>query len=107
MGNATDRRTLRKSDFFFLSLAVSLLALCAAFGHMQVRRIADRDAAAFNRSIVERYGLTDLCLFTEARYARHPSQSDFSAAFQDHPSSLEHFPAGGMAGIPGILRNQR
>lgn len=38
--------------------------------------------------------LTDLCLFTESRYTRHPSQSDVHSAFQDHPMALEHFPTG-------------
>ncbi len=107
MGNATDPRTLRKSDLFFLFLGTGVLFLCIAFVHMHVRRNADREAALFNRGIVRRYGLTDLCLFTEARYARHPSQSDFNAAFQDHPSSMEHFPAGAMAGIPPALRKER
>jgi hypothetical protein len=36
--------------------------------------------------------LTDPALFTEARYARHASQADRHAAFQDHPLALEHFP---------------
>ncbi len=40
--------------------------------------------------------LTDPALFTEARYARHASQADQHAAFQDHPMALEHFPAGAM-----------
>jgi len=48
--------------------------------------------------------LTDLCLFTEARYARHLSQADLHSAFQDHPVSLEHFPAGSIAGPPAHLR---
>ena len=38
--------------------------------------------------------LTDLALFTEARYTRHPSQADLHAAFQNHPMALDHFPSG-------------
>ena len=97
----------RKSDFFLLFLAASALLFCAAFGHAVVRRNLDRRSADFNRSVVARYALTDLCLFTEARYARHPSQSDFHTPFQDHPASLEHFPAGAMAGIPPQLKEPR
>ena len=48
--------------------------------------------------------LTDLCFFTEARYTRHLSQADLQTAFQDHPLSLEHFPAGSMTGPPRGLR---
>jgi len=48
--------------------------------------------------------LTDLCLFTEARYARHLSQSDLHSAFQDHPMSVEHFPAGSLTRPPKRMR---
>lgn len=44
--------------------------------------------------------LTDPALFTEARYARHASQADRHAAFQDHPMALEHFPAGSLMPPP-------
>ncbi len=44
--------------------------------------------------------LTDPALFNEARYARHASQADRNAAFQDHPMALEHFPAGSMIPPP-------
>ncbi|MBL0159275.1 MAG: hypothetical protein IPP47_19515 [Bryobacterales bacterium] len=47
-----------------------------------------------------RLGLTDLCLFTEARYARHLSQADLHSAFQDHPAALEHFPSGSLLPPP-------
>ena len=57
---------------------------------------ATTPSLATNRALVERYGLTDLALFTEARYTRHPSQADLHAAFQDHPAALEHFPSGAL-----------
>ena len=44
--------------------------------------------------MVRELGLTDLALFTEARYTRHISQADLHSAFQDHPMSFEHFPSG-------------
>ncbi|MEN8167884.1 MAG: hypothetical protein ABFR65_10465 [Pseudomonadota bacterium] len=46
--------------------------------------------------LVGELGLTDLALFTEARYTRHLSQSDLHSAFQDHPLALEHFPSGSL-----------
>jgi hypothetical protein len=47
-----------------------------------------------NRELVRVLGLTDLAIWTEARYTRHPSQADVFSAFQDSPAALEHFPAG-------------
>lgn len=85
---------MRYSSLWFLSVTAqaSLLGLLllhansAAEGrHPQL----DRKAA-----LVKNLGLTDLCLFTEARYTRHLSQADLNTAFQDHPLSLEHFPSG-------------
>ena len=52
------------------------------------------------RRIVHHLGLTDLSIWTESRYTRHPSQTDFFTPFQDFPSSLEHFPAGSIMGPP-------
>lgn len=53
-----------------------------------------------SREPVQGLGLTDPALFTEARYARHASQADRHAAFQDHPMALEHFPAGSLMPPP-------
>ena len=83
------------------SLALLLLAVLAAgvvliltfFSRSTVENEAKRQA---NRELVSQYGLTDLALFTEARYTRHPSQADLHAAFQDHPGALEHFPTGSL-----------
>lgn len=60
---------------------------------------------AESAALVERLGLTDLVLFTEARYTRHPSQADLQSAFQDHPVAFEHFPTGSLLPPPaGILK---
>jgi hypothetical protein len=50
-----------------------------------------------------RLELTDLCLFTEARYTRHLSQADLHSPFQDHPVALEHFPSGSLVPPPPAL----
>jgi hypothetical protein len=47
-------------------------------------------------AVVKRLQLTDFALWSEARYARHPSQADWFTPFQDFPGSLEHFPAGSL-----------
>src|SRR5574343_1387819 len=75
------------------TLAVVLLALLV---QLSTPSTADRQKLADNRALVEKYGLTDLALFTEARYTRHPSQADLHSAFQDHPGALEHFPTGSL-----------
>ena len=93
---------MRKSSFFLVYLTIGSLLLAAAFAHalyQQGRRFPElRDKAELVRTLE----LTDLCLFTEARYTRHPSLSDLYAPFQDHPCSLEHFPSGAL-----IVPNRR
>ena len=53
--------------------------------------------------LVQPLGLSDLTLFTEARYTRHPSMADIHSAFQDHPTSLDHFPSGSLIAPPNHL----
>jgi hypothetical protein len=68
-------------------------------------RLRDRRAPALGRTVglAERLRLTDLCLFTDARYTRHPSQADLHGPFQDHPASREHFPSGSVMPPPREL----
>ena len=59
------------------------------------------------RNIVKQLMLTDVSLWTEARYTRNPSQADLFSAFQDFPSSPEHFPAGSIiAPAPIVERTE-
>lgn len=93
-------RSLRSSTRFllFLAAAGALFALAALHARSeQVRRAPEVNGRA---ALVRRLGLTDLCLFTEARYTRHPSQADVFTPFQEHPASLEHFPSGSLAAPP-------
>jgi hypothetical protein len=76
-------------------------ALALALVLLDAGRLAARDGGAQTRSALARSSqLTDPALFTEARYARHASQADHHAAFQDHPMALEHFPAGSLMPPP-------
>ena len=59
-----------------------------------------------SRVMVQKLHLTDLCLFTEARYTRHPSMADLHSAFQDHPLALEHFPSGSLTNPPRFHRER-
>ncbi len=97
-------RGMRKST---LAFAV-LIGLGAGFlwtGLDAVRGDSERAAALeAGARLTRELGLTDLCLFTEARYTRHLSQADWHAPFQDHPMALEHFPSGALVGVPATLR---
>jgi hypothetical protein len=95
-------RIRRKSTLAILVLAPALAVLCVAVVDA-VSRGEPPDEAEM-RAEVAAWGLTDLALFTEARYTRHPSQTDRHAAFQDHPGALEHFPSGALMPPPPPLR---
>jgi hypothetical protein len=87
---------MRKSSLWFWYLAVSMMLLIIAFAHGAYRREQSSASLRLTAALVRELELTDLCLFTEARYTRHPSQADLHTPFQDHPLSLEHFPSGSL-----------
>ena len=88
----------RKSSAYFL-LVATLLALCGLMlAHTSVARHEAQSSLDEKRRMVQSLALTDLCLFTEARYTRHPAVADIHSAFQDGPMSLEHFPSGSLLG---------
>ena len=97
---------MRKSTVLFITQGVLLALVLALFVHAAVatRNAASRLEASL--SMVARLGLTDLCLFTDARYSRHPSMADLNTAFQDYPMSFEHFPSGSLVPPPPHLRAQ-
>lgn len=86
----------------FLVLTGLLLVTLAALlvqGETRARRFAAADAPALAR-LGATLGLTDLAIWTEARYTRHPSQADRFTAFQDLPGAFDHFPAGSIVPPP-------
>lgn len=93
----------RNSQRAFAFLACLLAAFLLTFADAASRQAGHATLLAANGRLVEQLGLTDLCLFTEARYTRHPSQADLHSAFQDHPLGLEHFPSGSLLPPPRIL----
>ena len=97
---------VRKSTAFFLFTLGSaiLLALLLLDGRYRPGEAAAMREAS--RVMVEKLQLTDLCLFTEARYTRHPSMADLHSAFQDHPLALEHFPSGSLTTPPRFRRER-
>jgi DMSO/TMAO reductase YedYZ molybdopterin-dependent catalytic subunit len=82
----------------FLSFIALLLLALAGLGAWSLRESHrhDRLAVPAQRAVVARLELTDLAIWTEARYTRHPSQADFFTPFQDFPSAPDHFPAGSV-----------
>jgi hypothetical protein len=94
------RRSAVFSALVGLLLALSALALL----HANHRRAHGEETFAATRALVEAYDLTDPCLFTDARYTRHPSVADRHSAFQDSPLSPEHFPSGSLVPPPAHLR---
>ena len=94
---------LRKSSLFLLGLAAGIAALCLMFAHARSSPGAAAPSITRSKELVGRLGLTDLCIFTDARYTRHPSMADYNTPFQDYPLSFEHFPSGSLLGPPPHL----
>jgi len=86
-----------KSKIFIGITLGEILLLSLFFLLSHAARLPGREGELqARRELVQRLGLTDFAIWTEARYTRHPSQTDFFSPFQDFPSSLEHFPAGSI-----------
>jgi len=94
---------LRRSTFVVLLLISGTAVLAFSFADAARLRVRNLPATALKQDIVSRLQLTDLCLFTEARYTRHPSQADLHSAFMDHPLAFEHFPTGSLISPPAHL----
>jgi hypothetical protein len=95
---------MRYRIFTLLMVVEALaLALLVAAGHFDTERTAP--ARRCNRQLVRAFELTDLAIWTGARYTRHVSQADTFAAFQDSMGALEHFPEGALAPLPPLERS--
>jgi hypothetical protein len=81
-----------------IALFVSFLGLHPRLGRIQAARARERGAA-----MVRTLAVTDLCLFTETPYTRHPAVTDRHAPFRDHPMALERFPSGALMPPPPHL----
>ena len=93
----------RPSTFAFLLLALLGLLFVLIFAHSWQLTVTDQSRLQANRTLVTQLGLTDLALFSESRYTRHPSQADLHSALQDHPGAFDHFPTGSLISPPAYL----
>ena len=95
---------LRKSSVAIGIIGMLILLAVVTLVHSHIMRELDKPVLVVKEKMVRELGLTDLCLFTEARYTRHLSQADLHTPFQDHPLSLEHFPSGSLLTPPELLK---
>ena len=86
-----------------LVLAGSLVAGGLFLIHARLLSPGYEQGLAERTRLVRELRLTDLCLFTEARYTRHLSQADLHSPFQDYPMAFEHFPSGSLVLPPQHL----
>lgn len=93
----------RPSHLAFIAALCAAGLFVATFIDATWLRHQRHDASEQRRVLVTQLQLTDLCLFTEARYTRHLSQADLHSAFQDHPLGLEKFPTGSLVPPPAHL----
>ena len=77
------------------------------FIHPHLQRDDSHNKLAKRKDLVRTLRLTDLCIFTEARYTRHLSQADLQSPFQDYPTAFDHFPSGSLVRPPGHLLEKR
>jgi hypothetical protein len=86
-----------------LFIGINAALVAAAFSLVVHAHVCTKNASladARTAELVRDYGLTDLAVFTEANYTRHPTMTDLNTPFQDSPMSLEHFPSGSLLQPP-------
>ena len=98
------RIMMRKFHLFSSFIIIGAISLGSMFVHASFTQKANSPFLSEKSEMVKKYGLTDLCLFTDARYTRHPVMADVHTPFQDYPTSLEHFPSASILSLPPHLR---
>jgi len=98
---------MRKSTAFLCFTVLNMLLVAALFLHAHIIRKSAQAGRTYRAGMVRELRLTDLCLFTEARYTRNPAMADLNAPFQDHPGAFEHFPSGSFVMPPGTVTGGR
>lgn len=91
------RRKFRRSSLVFGLIGAGAAGFALAALHAGLSQAPGHARMDASAALVRSVGLTDLALFTEARYTRHPAMADLHAPFQDNPMAFEHFPSGTFA----------
>jgi hypothetical protein len=97
---------MRKSVFSLTLLSLFATLFLLTFIDAKLGREAALPSLKSKQKIISELGLSDLALFTEARYTRHLALSDLHSPFQDHPMAIEHFPSGSLISPPSHLLHQ-
>jgi hypothetical protein len=97
--------SLKKSDVFLCSIFTAFCLFALMFVHASLKTKSELPSLREQIRMVKTLELTDLCLFTDARYTRNPAMADLNTPFQDHPMSFEHFPSGTLITPPPHLRH--
>jgi hypothetical protein len=97
---------MRRANLFLSFVALSLVLVSLMFLHAFLREKAAQPSLREQEETVRKLGLTDLCLFTEASYTRHLTQSDRHTPFQDYPMSPDYFPSGSIFVPPETLKRR-
>lgn len=87
---------------------IASLTLCfALLGAVSLHASATQNPAARakRQSLALQLRWADLALSSDARWLRHPSQSEPAAALSDAPGALDLDPAGGLIAPPRALWN--
>jgi hypothetical protein len=95
---------MMKLRIFLVFILVESLVFISLllFSHVSIGK--REEERTLMRAIVRELMLTDMAIWTAARYTRHPSQTDLFTPFQDFPGSIEHFPAGSVIAPPEGLK---
>jgi hypothetical protein len=94
---------MRRSTLYIFFTLFNLGLFALMLLHVRHGQASAQAGLLARARMVKELQLTDLCLFTEARYTRNPAMADLFAALQDHPLALEHFPSGSLVAPPAFL----
>jgi hypothetical protein len=94
---------MRKPTFVAVFFLTGFVAIFLTVIDANLRQQAAVGLLQKKSELVSELGLSDLALFTEARYTRHLSLADRHSAFQNTPTSFDHFPSGSLYQPPGQL----
>jgi len=94
---------IRKSAFVLIFFLTGTLLMMLTVIDAMTKQSSTRDSLNQRAMLVKEFGLSDLALSTEARYTRHLTLADRHSAFQDHPTSFDHFPSGSIFLPPSQL----